>query len=164
MTTKRRVANFQPSVILTRDQFRSQTIIFTAAGVYCNGTVQLSHAMWCEQRVAYIRCSGLTSAHFCWRGCNRSGGITASSRKCLCICSSSIRSSPLALIIPPSRKTQANKMVNVSTPHLQLNSRHQEILGERPFLIFVFTFNSKLCEFFIPNVTILKYLHFFYPE
>jgi len=108
--------------------------------------------------------SGLTGTHFCWRGRNRSGEITASSRKCLYICSSTIRSSPLGLIIPPSRKTQANKMVNVSAAPLQLNSRHQEILGEKSFLIFVFTFNSKLCEFFSPNVTVPKSLHFFYPE
>jgi hypothetical protein len=133
--------NYQQSVTSTREQFRSQTIIFTAAGVYCNGTVLFSHAMWCEQRVAYIRCSGLTGAHFCWRGRNRSGEITASCRKCLCICSNTIRSSPLALIIPPSLKTQPNKMVNVSASLLQLNSRHQEILGERSFLIFVFAFN-----------------------
>ena len=38
--TKRRVANFQQNVILSRDQFRSYTVTFTAAGVYCNGTVQ----------------------------------------------------------------------------------------------------------------------------
>lgn len=132
--------------------------------MYCNGIVQFSHAMWCEQRVAYIRCSGLTGAHFCSRGRNRSWEITASSRKCLYICSNTIRSSPLALIIPPSRKTQASKMVNVSAAPLQLNSRHQEILGERSFLIFVFTFNSKLCEFFIPNVIIPKSPNFFYPE
>jgi hypothetical protein len=126
--------------------------------------MQYSRDVWCEQRVAYIRCGGLTGAHFCWRGRNRSGEITGSSRKCLCICSSTILSAPLALIIPPSRKTQANKMVNVSSSHLQLNSRHQEILGKRSFLIFVITFNSTLCELFVPNVTMPKSLHFFYPE
>ena len=105
--------------------------------------------MWCEQRVAYVRCGCLTGAHFSWRGRNRSREITAGSRKCLCNCSSANRSSPLTLIILPSRKTQANKMVNVSSSPLQLNSRHQEILGERTYLIFLFfAFNSKLCEFF----------------
>jgi len=132
--------------------------------VYCNGTAQFSHAMWCEQRVAYIRCSGLTGAHFCWRGRNKSWEITASSRKCLYICSSTIRSYPLALIIPPSWKTQASKMVNVIAAPPQLKSQHQEILVESSSLIFFFTFNSKLCEFFIPNVIIPNSLHFFYPE